>query len=1143
MSKQGDDSRSPTVSSRLRTRLRRLLHRSSPLPSQSATQISSNGQTDDGNVQSIGPTNISKTIAAPDSTSEKSIADSQQDATGSDNVVPSDAKSESSLWQEALEKTDKMTKARIDKYMSHEDVKVQINELIGIVREREKEFKDKTHKIKIGDREIIWRDYANRVVSWITDIGNFVIKFAPSGSEVVWSALKVLLKAHVDQCQQLTALLGCAEKVLRLVRRGKVYEAIYIEGATETSFKSSEGLREALVNAYQACLSLLALTADCLQQTNIVRFLHAIENPRGEGNEMVGALSKSEALLSREVQACEAEQRQTENAKNRELLQRLNEPLRYIDQRMAALFTQVERRKHCETLDFISSVNIGNQHQRRKNTRLQGTCDWLLEHQKFLYWETSSRSSIFWLNGEVGAGKSVLTSKVVDRYYVDAQRLIDEVDSPLVDEGFAFFYCSKGDADIQDDLEIHLLRSLLRQLATVPHYPTRMEQSLIELCDEMRKKSEVFSVQKCQEKIVQLINILPRTIFVLDALDECDKGTAKRLVKFFTRLMEESKSLIKIYVSSRDEQHIRRTICSNHTVEITINKDNHDDIERYISTTIEEVGDEWSSNVKLAVAEKLSKGHHGMFRWAFLQIDQLKSLTSAEAILDRLENLPEDLVAAYDEIYNEKQEFDRILLQRAVRWVSYARKPLSTEQLLSAVRLQAKHDDQNVYTLERSGELTKRQLAQICCHLINEDVEDDSWKFAHASVLEYFQTQHQSWMEETAKIELAKLSLLILIERYSTWPLPEDEGLSERPLHYVRSRRRSKLENYVSVFWPWHIRATQAGDNGCPQVAHLLKRFMAAEGEALSYSEEYRRWIQHASRQMPYNRFYWPYDLEYCLKPNTNLVFWIIALNLYATAKTWMGGHLNVQQLNWQGLDALAFAARYGHDALCVELIKMGSDTNRILHVCHWRDASLSTKTSALGQAVMGEYAPCVRTLLEHNADPNLHTSSMAICEAAQRNTEILGALLEYNSSPNLLCPEECRFNSALEAAACRGSASRAELLINAGAIVDADLPRAGTALAGAAFSGSLDGVKILVKHGADVNAHLKVHCGSVLASALFGWGDVALLKFLIEEAKADPQKMISIFQRTSIQSMHDIDIRGFEPDMRNEIADYLISG
>lgn len=539
------------------------------------------------------------------------------------------------------------------------------------------------------------------------------------------------------------------------------------------------------------------------------------------------------------------------------------------------------------------------------------------------------------------------------------------------------------------------------------------------------------------------------------------------------------------------------------------------------------------------------------FRWAFLQIDQLKSLTSAEAILDRLENLPKDLVAAYDEIYNEKQEFDRILLQRAVRWVSYARVPLSTEQLLSAVRLQAKHDDQNGYTLERSRELTKRQLAQICCHLINEYVDEGAWKFAHASVLEYFQTQHKSWMEEKAKIELAKLSLLFLIEWCNTLPLPKDEGLIKRPHPrdyvwgftgdlYLQPPHRGKLETYVSDYWPWHIQATQAGDKGCRQVSPLLKRFMAAEGEILSSSQEYRRWLRHAQAQI-HSQISCRYDLS----PITNPALGIIVFNLYATAKTWMGGHLNVQQLNGRGLDALTLAATYGHDSLCTELIKMGSDTNRILQIfdIDYTPSSLHPKLhiSALGEAVKGEHVPCVRTLLEHNADPNLHTTSMAICEAAQRNTEILGALLEYNASPNLLCSEKFRFNSALEAAACMDSAYRAELLINAGAIVDADLPRAGTALTSAATWGSLNGVKILVKHGADVNAHLKVKRGSVLASALFGSSDVDLIKFLIEEAKADPQKMISNFPRPMDNTRPSI--RDCLLDMRIKKADYLISG
>lgn len=401
-------------------------------------------------------------------------------------------------------------------------------------------------------------------------------------------------------------------------------------------------------------------------------------------------------------------------------------------------------------------------------------------------------------------------------------------------------------------------------------------------------------------------------------------------------------------------------------------------------------------------------------------------------------------------------------------------------------------------------------------------------------------------MEEKAKIELAKLSLLFLIEWCNTLPLPGDEGLIERPRllradvsgRYLPRQRSPKLESYLSDFWPWHIQATQAGDKGCPKVSHLLKRFMAAEGEIVSSSQEYRRWLRHAQEQCHFQ-----ISCLYDLSPITNPALGIIAFNLYATAKTWMGGHLNVQQLNGRGLDALTLAAKYGHDSLCTELIKMGSDTNRILHVCRWRDASFSMKTSALREAIMGGYAPCVRTLLEHNADPNLHTSSMAICEAAQRTPELLGALLEYNASPNLLCSEECLFNSALEAAACSGSASRTELLINAGAIIDADLPRAGTALAGAAAWGSLNGVKILVKHGADVNAHLKFWHGSVLAFALFGRGNVALLKFLIEEAKADPQKMISNFPRTSIEFMDNTGISDFGLEMRNKKADYLISG
>lgn len=67
------------------------------------------------------------------------------------------------------------------------------------------------------------------------------------------------------------------------------------------------------------------------------------------------------------------------------------------------------------------------------------------------------------------------------------------------------------------------------------------------------------------------------------------------------------------------------------------------------------------------------------------EMAQLKSLESDDVILRRLEKMPEDLTAEYDDLYN-KNEDDRILLQRAVRWVVHALEPLSNKQLFQAIR-------------------------------------------------------------------------------------------------------------------------------------------------------------------------------------------------------------------------------------------------------------------------------------------------------------------------------------------------------------------------------------------------------------------------------------------------------------------------
>lgn len=103
---------------------------------------------------------------------------------------------ESDLWSRAYQNLDEKTKKWIKDASEKESGDARSQELITLVREREQKYKDETPKLRIGHYEVRWRDYANRVVTLVTIIGNISISFAPAPSPVVWPALKVLLKVR-----------------------------------------------------------------------------------------------------------------------------------------------------------------------------------------------------------------------------------------------------------------------------------------------------------------------------------------------------------------------------------------------------------------------------------------------------------------------------------------------------------------------------------------------------------------------------------------------------------------------------------------------------------------------------------------------------------------------------------------------------------------------------------------------------------------------------------------------------------------------------------------------------------------------------------------------------------------------------------
>ncbi|RMZ74751.1 hypothetical protein DV737_g5777, partial [Chaetothyriales sp. CBS 132003] len=132
------------------------------------------------------------------------------------------------LWRKALDKLDKDTRQKLQMDGSEQNsVQQQVADLVNAAKEKQQECEDKRWKFSIGDRDIILRDYAATMVSYLTQLGNIAMPFAPPKASPIWSAIKVVLQIPVIEAAQMCALLMSTDKIVRIVDRGQAYESVY----------------------------------------------------------------------------------------------------------------------------------------------------------------------------------------------------------------------------------------------------------------------------------------------------------------------------------------------------------------------------------------------------------------------------------------------------------------------------------------------------------------------------------------------------------------------------------------------------------------------------------------------------------------------------------------------------------------------------------------------------------------------------------------------------------------------------------------------------------------------------------------------------------------------------------------------------
>lgn len=449
-----------------------------------------------------------------------------------------------------------------------------------------------------------------------------------------------------------------------------------------------------------------------------------------------------------------------------------------------------------------------------------------------------------------------------------------------------------------------------------------------------------------------------------------------------------------------------------------------------------------------------------------------------------------------------------------------------------AIRLECSHQ-----SITLSDPISEPTLEDICSNLIVLDSELKVWKFPHASVAEYFENQHKSWLDK-AHEDVAVLLVSCLIDCYSEWAPPVyheelEKFLNTTPDHNNHLDPRHPLQRYAKKYWLKHAHNIANQGQEATRLSETLKRFLGAQGPQRPSSLQYRVLCSHMLVE-GYHLYGYGWHDE--MHPSEKSIFGICVLGLHKLLKGWWDEDIDVSQVNDHGLDLLAIAAKYGHDDLCSELIDRGSDIHKELN---------SGTGSAFMQAIGSNQVKTARLFLDRGVDPNLiRNGSSPLCMAASCAESFVEPLLQAGADPNITC-SKCRYDCALDAAFYLKRFDSAELLIRYGANVNLATRKGHGSLLGAvAYEGSLKGAKLLVQNGADVNAHLRGDYDSVLAAAIFGMNEctVEMVKYLIEEAGADPAILSSRLPSKKAREGEGW-LFNRRASYRQSVAKYLIDG
>ncbi|KAI1171350.1 hypothetical protein F4777DRAFT_565724 [Nemania sp. FL0916] len=377
-----------------------------------------------------------------------------------------------------------------------------------------------------------------------------------------------------------------------------------------------------------------------------------------------------------------------------------------------------ERRECLKTLEFHEWNAREN-----KVEDVQDGGSWLSTNREYKQWNESPESSILWLEGKPGSGKSTIVKLIVrelEKKGIDPscsrcmppdlkrEKQVWIFDSPKDKSTIVarFYYSFRGGRTETDHK--NMLQSIVYQI-------WRENSKLFLLIRsryrELRRGADGERTQTTlwtYDDLKSVLHTLRETDFelnisiLIDGMDESDSSKRTDILRFLPELVYKGNPcVVKVLVASRPEVDINAHLRAARSHHIQLQQVNREDIRLVVGKWIKKMESRRSSKPSgkedylIPVKDIILERAQGVFLWVTLVLKELeknivKGGVTPAALRQKVAKFPEEL-GGEEGFYRlmikslTEDNEDVALGRRILAWVLFTKKPLSVEELRDAL--------------------------------------------------------------------------------------------------------------------------------------------------------------------------------------------------------------------------------------------------------------------------------------------------------------------------------------------------------------------------------------------------------------------------------------------------------------------------